>query len=192
MKKGLFPMSRVVLIVVAMIGLGVGAAVSGESDSSRQGHGKGGHGRGGGPMPVAAKEAIHELFSQHEKIRRKVTLTNRGYRAVTTSSDAEVAATLQKHVSQMKERLAGGYGVRRWDPAFAEFRQHVSDMEMKIEMVEGGVSVEVVGKTEAAVRVARNHARIISGFVKKGPTAAHATHDPALEPSKSTNDHPTR
>ena len=143
-------------------------------------------------MPPAAKEAIHSLFSQHEKIRREVKLTERGYRAVTTSSDGEVAATLRKHVSQMKERLVSGYGVRRWDPAFAEFREHAADMEMKVEPIEGGIAVEVVGKTEAAVQVAQNHARVISGFVEKGSAAAHATHDPVLEPSKSPQAPSTR
>ena len=73
-----------------------------------------------------------------------------------------------------------------------EFREHAADMEMKIEAIEGGIAVEVVGKTEAAVQVAQNHARVISGFVEKGSAAAHATHDPVLESPKSPQTPSTR
>lgn len=135
--------------------------------------GKGqGHGKGGGDF----QGVIHALFADHEKIARVVEITDSGYRAKTTSQDKEVAALLQKHVAEMAARLDGGMSVRHWDPAFAEFREHYDDTAVVIENVEGGVSVTVSGKTPAAIKVVRNHAAIVSGFVEKGSKEMHQTH----------------
>ena len=145
-------------------------AAPGEGKGSGKGRGKGaGHGQ-------AFQGIVHRLFSAHERIDRSVELTPSGNRAVTTSRDPEVAGWLRTHVSQMEARLKGGMGVRRWDPAFAEFADHYDDLVVKIEEVAGGVAVSVSGKTPEAVKVARNHASIVSGFVKKGPARAQATH----------------
>jgi hypothetical protein len=135
-----------------------------------------GHGAGHGQMSDDFRGVIHSLFADHEKVKRSVELTDDGYRATTTSDDAKVAATLKKHVAQMESRLEGGLGVRHWDPAFVELREHYDDMAIKVENVEKGVAVSVVGKTPAAIKVAQNHAAIISGFVKKGGEQMHATH----------------
>lgn len=132
-------------------------------------------------MPEAAREMIHALFADHEKIERKVELTDKGYRATTTSKDPELARKIRTHVAQMETRLDAGYGVRRWDPAFDELRDHYKDMAVTIVEVEGGLSVTVAGKTPEAVKVARNHAQIVSGFVKKGAEQAHETHPIALD-----------
>ena len=145
-----------------------------------------GHGPGHGQMTDDFRGAIHSLFAEHEKVKRSVELTDDGYRATTTSDDPEVAATLKKHVAQMESRLEGGLGVRHWDPAFVELREHYDDMAIKVENVEKGVSVSVVGKTPAAIKVAQNHAKIVSGFVKKGSEQMHATH-PAVV-AKSDDD----
>ncbi len=76
----------------------------------------------------------------------------------------------------MAARLDGGMSVRHWDPAFAEFREHYEDTSVEIENIEGGVSVSVAGKTQDAIKVVRNHAAIISGFVEKGSKEMHQTH----------------
>jgi hypothetical protein len=135
--------------------------------------GKGhGHGKGGGEF----QGVIHALFAAHEKIDRVVEITDSGYRAKTTSQAKEVAALLQKHVAEMAARLDGGLSVRHWDPAFAEFREHYDDTTVVIDNIAGGVSVTVTGKTPAAVKVVRNHAAIVSGFVEKGSKEMHQTH----------------
>jgi hypothetical protein len=140
-----------------------------QAEPQGRGHGKG---RGEGDF----RGVIHSLFAAHEKIDRVVELTDSGYRAKTTSEDKAVAAHLQKHVAEMAARLDGGMSVRHWDPAFAEFREHYEDTSVEIENIEGGVSVSVTGKTPDAIKVVRNHAAIISGFVKKGSKEMHQTH----------------
>ena len=119
---------------------------------------------------------IHSLFANYEDFERKVEILENGYRAVTTSKDPKSAKLLQEHVIQMKERLDGGFGVRHWDPAFAELREHHEDMTIELEEITGGVSVSVMGKTPEAIQVAKNHAKIVSGFVEKGGEQMHATH----------------
>jgi hypothetical protein len=155
----------------ALFGIFWGMALSllAEPPGKGQGHGKG---KGGGDF----QGVIHALFAAHETIDRVVEITDSGYRAKTTSQDKAVAALLQKHVAEMAARLDGGMSVRHWDPAFAEFREHYDDTTVVIDNIEGGVSVTVSGKTPAAIKVVRNHAAIVSGFVEKGSKEMHQTH----------------
>lgn len=147
-----------------------------------EGKGHGVHGKGHGPGHGGDdfRGTIHALFASHGEIDRKVELTQEGYRATTTSGKPEVVALLRKHLSEMKERLESGRGVRHWDPAFAEFREHYEDIEVRVKNIEGGVEVTVEGRTPEAAEVARNHAKIVSGFVEKGEERMHATHPRAL------------
>jgi hypothetical protein len=161
MKKYLSSLTPVCLSLAMILPLG--------AEPRGKGHG---HGKGGGEF----QGVIHALFDAHEKIDRVVEITDSGYRAKTTSQDKKVAALLQKHVAEMAARLDGGMSVRHWDPAFAEFREHYDDTTVVIDNIAGGVSVTVSGKTAAAVKVVRNHAAIVSGFVKKGSKVMHQTH----------------
>lgn len=119
-------------------------------------------------MPPEAREQIHALFDDHAKIRRTVKLAADGYSAVTESDDPMVAAALKKHVGQMQQRLESGLGVRRWDPAFAEYSDHYSDLEHVFTATEKGVRMTVKGRTPAAVKAAQNHAKVLSAFVAHG------------------------
>ena len=150
------------------------------------GRGKGGGGGpGGGPGEGGFQEAIHRLFASHEKIKRTVELTDTGYKSRTVSDDPEVAKTLQKHVREMRKRLGSGMMIRRWDPAFAELVEHYSEIDHEFKEVSGGVEMIASGKNPEAVKVAQNHARIVSGFVDKGPEQMHATHPRALDAAKN-------
>lgn len=147
-----------------------------------QGPGRGqGRGQGRGPGgPGGFQEAIHTLFDNHEKIKRTVEMTDTGYTSRTVSDDPEIAKTLQKHVKEMQDRLGSGMMIRRWDPAFAELVEHYQEIDHEFKEVDGGVEMIARGKTPDAVKVAQNHARIVSGFVKKGPDQMHKTHPAAL------------
>lgn len=167
-------MKRFVSLLLVLASLALSLAPLRAAPGEGKGAGKGrGKGAGNGQ---AFQGIVHRLFCVHERIDRSVGLTRSGYCAVTTSQDPEVAGWLRTHVSQMEARLKGGMGVRRWDPAFAEFAEHYDDLVVEIEETAGGVAVTVSGKTPEAVKVARNHASIVSGFVKKGPARAQATH----------------
>ncbi len=87
-----------------------------------------------GPMSGDFRGVIHSLFAAHDEVERAVTEIENGYEARTTSDNPEVAAMLQKHVSQMASRLEGGAGVRKWDPAFVELREHYRDMAIEVQI----------------------------------------------------------
>lgn len=131
-------------------------------------------------MPAEAREAIHTLFNQHEQIVRKLTLTDTGYVATTTSTNAAVAAALQKHVRQMSDRLKSGLMVRRWDPAFAEYAAHYDQIEHQFETMDGGIRATVSGKNAEAIKVAQNHAQVIVDFAAHGWEAHDRSHPAAL------------
>jgi len=130
-------------------------------------------------MPPEAQEQIHQLFANHDKIRREVMETEDGYTSLTESDDAQVAAALKKHVSQMEDRLDEGLMVRRWDPAFEEYVRHYKDMDTQFEKTAKGVRMTVKGRTADAIKVARNHAKVVSAFVANG-MAEHDVRHPTV------------
>lgn len=119
-------------------------------------------------MSVEARDNIHTLFTEHDSIVRSVDLTENGYISITETDDAKLASVLKSHVRQMRTRLKSGKMVRRWDPAFPEMVTHYDDMKHKIERTDKGIKVTVTGITPEAIKVAHNHAKIVSAFAKNG------------------------
>ncbi len=139
-------------------------------------------GRMAGPLPAEQQENIRRLAAAHARIVREVVLTDTGYEATTTAREEDLTRMLRSHVDYMKRRMASGARVRRWDPAFEEMFQHHRDLRVTVEDVEGGLKVVVAGTTPEAVAVARNHAAIVSGFVREGPEAVRRPHPAVLKP----------
>ena len=136
-----------------------------------------------GPLPQEQREIIHYLAEHHKELTRKVTVKEDGYSAETTTENKEVAAELVKHIRYMKKRLGSGAMVRRWDPAFEELVAYHDQLDTEIEVLENGVRVTVTGKTPEAIKVAQNHASIVSGFVDEGDEAVGREHHPTLKGS---------
>jgi hypothetical protein len=149
-----------------------GASAEGDADSLR------------GPLPAGQRDLIQNLAQNHHLLEREVSLTESGYVARTTTTDAGLAKQLVSHVTYMKKRLGSGSMVRRWDPAFVELIQYHDQIEVTVEALPNGIAVVVQGKTPDAVLVAKNHARIVSGFVEKGSEAVQNQHQKALQPEK--------
>lgn len=138
-----------------------------------------------GPLPDEQREIIQLMASKHDQLKRKVKINDKGYSATTTTADKELAAKLKEHVAYMKKRLDSGAMVRRWDPAFEEMVEYHDQLDTLIRDLPNGIEVVVTGKTPEAIKVAQNHAKIVSGFVKEGDVAVQREHKPALaEPRK--------
>lgn len=131
-----------------------------------------------GPLPPEQKEVIHFLAKKHQELSRKVTLTELGYTALTTSKNPEVVKKLKSHIEYMKKRLDSNSIVRSWDPAFVELAKYYDQLETQITLLENGVKVTVSGKNGQAVKIAQNHAKIVSGFVNEGSSAVKRSHPP--------------
>jgi hypothetical protein len=132
---------------------------------------------GGRGMPAEAQEQIHALFDNHAKIHRELKLTATGYTATTESDDPKVVAAQQKHVKQMQERLDSGLSVRRWDPAFAEYCDHYAEMDHQFTTTAKGVRMIVTGRNAAAIKIAQNHAKVVSAFAAQGWSEHDKKHD---------------
>lgn len=129
-----------------------------------------------GPLPKEQQEIIHYMAEHHADLVRKVTMTETGYSAKTTSENKELVKKLHTHVAYMKKRLDSGAMVRRWDPAYAEMVEHYDDIEAKITPIENGLEVTVTGKTPRAVKIAQNHANIVTSFAKEGLPSVEREH----------------
>ena len=136
-------------------------------------------------MPPEARENIHALLNNHASITRTVTLTEDGYVSTTESSDSAVGRILREHVFEMQSRLESGLMVRRWDPAFAEYAAHFEHIDHTLTPTPNGLSIRVRGKNAEAVKVAQNHAEIVTDFVTNGWEGHNRTHPTALEASET-------
>ncbi|MCB1127443.1 MAG: hypothetical protein KDM81_13190 [Verrucomicrobiae bacterium] len=132
-------------------------------------------------MSAEERSSIHTLLNGHAELTREVRLTPEGYVAITETDNPALAKVLQEHVGQMEQRLGSGRMVRRWDPAFAEFIPHYPDINHRIEKTAKGLKVTVTGRTPEAVKVARNHARVVSDFVKTGWEGHDRLHPAVLD-----------
>ncbi len=159
-------------------------AFSSHAQGPGKGFGKGGGKNGRGPISEEMRENIHGLFDGHDKLQRKVEVTDTGYRSITTSEDPALVKILQAHVHEMEKRLKSGLMVRRWDPAYEEFVNHYDDIDIKITKIEDGISVVATGSNEDARKVARNHAGIIGKFIEHGWSEHDKTHAAALSGNK--------
>lgn len=126
-------------------------------------------------------EIIHYLASHHDEFTRKVTITNDGYEAITTTDNAELVDKLHSHFKYMKSRMESKAIVRQWDPAFIELADYFNELEVETEFLDNGLKVIVKGRTQEAARVAQNHAEIVSEFIKEGLSAVKKPHKKALE-----------
>lgn len=134
-----------------------------------------------GPLPQEQKEIIQFLAQHHTDLTRTVKLTDKGYSAKTVSDHPEVVAKLKQHFAYMKKRLDSGAMVRRWDPAFAEMVDWYDQLITKVTLLDNGIEVVVEGKTPEAAEVAKNHARIVSGFVAEGHIAVQREHKAVIQ-----------
>lgn len=115
---------------------------------------------------------FHRLLSLHAHIQRDLELRPDGIRARTRSENPEVVALLHDHVPAMKQRLHENFGLRFWDPAFAElFAQH-DKVEMEISLLPDGVMIEERSTDPNVVTLIQAHGQVINLFVAHGQQQA--------------------
>lgn len=144
----------------------------------------------GGPLPDEQKAILHEMATRYRELHREVVVTPDGYTATTTTENKELAAQLKAHLAYMEKRLESKAMVRRWDPAFVELVKYYDQLDTEVSPLPNGVKVTVKGKSLEAIQVARNHAKIITGFVENGAAAVQREHPAALDPKKKPKSTP--
>ena len=118
---------------------------------------------------------IHQLFANHDKIRRSVTSLPDGIRTETTSDDPQVAEWIKTHVGKMGERVAAGDDPELpiESPALHSIFRNKDKVHTTIEKTDKGVIVTQTSNDAAVVADLQEHAKQVSEFVKGGMAALH-------------------
>lgn len=122
------------------------------------------------------RDIFHFLLQNHEKITRKVTELDNGVQTVTESDDPAIVAKLQEHVASMHGRITDGRPLRMWDELYREVFKHHDKIEMVIEKTEKGVSVTETSDDPQVVKLIKQHAKVVSGFARRGFEEARQNH----------------
>lgn len=125
--------------------------------------------QGMGPEMMQDMRVIHSLLTNHEKINRRVKNIPGGIESWTESEDPEIAAAIQTHVMQMKERMEEGEPIRMMDPVFRELFDHRKQINLNVEKTPKGVHVIETSDDPKVVALIRQHAhQAVSEFAKHG------------------------
>lgn len=124
------------------------------------------------------RDIFHFLLANHDQLTRTVTELENGVKTVTESSNAEIAKKIQEHVASMHGRILDGRRIRMWDELYQEVFKHHDQIKMEIEDTENGVAVTETSDDEYVVQLIQQHAKVVTGFTKRGFDEAHENHVP--------------
>lgn len=134
-----------------------------------------GPGMMGGNATRGERSDIHDLFSNHDQIKRTVTNLPDGIRTVTESDDPQVAATIKKHVAEMGKRVEEGRdpGLPIETPALRAIFRDKDKIKTAYETTEKGIIVVQTSTDARAVKALQDHAAEVSDLAQRGMIAAH-------------------
>lgn len=140
-------------------------------------HGMAGHGgEAAGVLGKSKPELMadaHQLLDDHASVTRTVEQLPNGVRTVTTTSDPELVAVLQRHPREMAAHLKAGGRVRNGDPVFRGLADHAQEVDIQYKDIENGVIATVTSKNEAVVELIRQHAAKVTAMSERGRAAMH-------------------
>ena len=134
-----------------------------------------GPGMMGGNATMDERRDLHDLFSNHDKIKRTVTNLPDGIRTVTESDDPQVAVTIKKHVAEMGKRVDEGRdpGLPIESPALHAIFRDKDKIKSTYEVTEKGIIVVQTSTDANAVRALQDHAAEVTDLAQRGMVAAH-------------------
>jgi hypothetical protein len=137
--------------------------------------GRGMMGMMGGNATMSERSDLHNMFSNHDKIKRTVTNLPDGIRTVTESDDPQVAATIKKHVADMGKRLEEGRdpGLPIESPALHSIFRDKDKIKTAYETTEKGIIVVQTSTDAATVKALQDHAAEVTDLAQRGMVAAH-------------------
>jgi len=154
----------------------------------RHDHGPMGMGRGAGMRPgmmgmmggtatASEMQELHEMFVNHDRIKRTVTELPNGIRTVTESDDPEIAGILVSHVVGMMKRVKEGRDPKLpiQSPWLEVIFRNKDKIETSVEPTEKGVVVTQTSTDAETARALQKHAADVNELVRRGMAAAHET-----------------
>jgi len=154
----------------------MGPGMRGQMGPGMQGRmGPGMMGMMGGNATMDERRDLHDLFFNHERIKRTVTNLPDGIRTVTESDDPQVAATIKKHVAEMGKRVEEGRDpdLPIETPALHAIFGHKDKIKSAYEVTEKGIIVVQTSTDPAAVKALQQHAAEVTDLAQRGMVAAH-------------------
>ena len=141
----------------------------------QMGPGMMGMGMMGGNATMDERRDLHDLFTNHDQIKRTVTNLPDGIRTVTESDDPQVAATIKKHVAEMGKRVEEGRdpGLPIESPALHAIFRNKDKIKTAYEVTEKGVVVVQTSTDATAVKALQDHAAEVTDLAQRGMVAAH-------------------
>jgi hypothetical protein len=141
----------------------------------RMGMGQGMMGMTHGSATAAEMSVIHDLFANHDRIKRTVTNLPDGIRTTTESDDPRIADVIKNHVARMGERVNAGDdpGLPIESPALHAIFRDKDKIKTNYETTATGVIVVQTSTDRDTVGALQKHASEVSDFVKDGMAAVH-------------------
>lgn len=124
------------------------------------------------------RDIFHSLLENHKKISRQVSVLKNGVKTVTQSDDPVIVSKIQEHVASMKKRVEQRRPLRMWDDLYKEIFKHADKIEMKVKKIEKGVEVIETSSDPYVAKLIQEHAKVVTGFSKRGFEEAHENHVP--------------
>ena len=153
----------------------MGSGVRGQMGHSMMGMGPGMMGMTHGSATAGEQSDIHELLSNHDRIKRTVTNLTDGIRTVTESDDPRTAETIKKHVAKMGQRVEEGRdpGLPIESPALKQIFRDKDKIKTKYEATEKGIIVVQTSADASTVKALQDHAAEVTDLAQRGMVAAH-------------------
>ena len=166
---------RVGTLIAALGGAGVYAFAQNGPSFGHGPMGMGMMGMGHGTATMTERGEIHDLFMDHDKIRRTVINLPNGIRTVTESDDPELAATIVSHVVGMRERVKEGRDPKLpiQSPTLQIIFRNKDKITTKHDVTAKGIVVVQTSSDPETVAALQKHAGEVSDLVKRGMAAAH-------------------
>ena len=108
------------------------------------------------------------LLKNHDKIDFTVKIIPGGVQTTNTSPDPVVAAAIQQHAADMKQRNEEGINVRPLDPLFQELIRRHAEIVVKLKNIPNGVIEWETSTNPQVTLLIRAHTKTVTEFVKYG------------------------
>jgi len=115
-------------------------------------------------------QTIHQLFADHNQVRRTVTEIPGGIHAVTESDHPQVAALIQAHVSKMYDRVNQNQPIPMlgMSSTLPTLSQSANKYQRQLHMTSKGIEVVETSDDPKMVAVIREHAQEVTQFAEQG------------------------
>ena len=142
--------------------------------------GAGGHGPMAGATAMLTKQdagssadmgLVHDLLTNHTKIKRTVTNLPNGIKTVTESDDPQVAQTIKAHVASMSQRLKDGREFNIFSTTLPVLFENRDKIKSVVEVTEKGSIVTRTSTDAKVVAALQGHAAEVTELAQEGMVA---------------------